>query len=31
MKILTETGEEFPNNDDVVTCRLNLRRRPLLV
>ena len=31
MKILTETGEEFPIYDDVVTCRLNFRRRPILV
>ena len=31
MKISTETGEEFPINDDVVTCRLNIRRRPFLV
>ena len=31
MKILTETVEEFPIHDDVVTCRLNFRRRPFLV
>ena len=31
MKILTETGEEFPIYDDVVTCCLNFRRRPFLV
>ena len=31
MKISTETGEEFPIKDDVVTCRLNFRRRPFLV
>ena len=31
MKSLTETGEEFPIHDDVVTCRLNFRRRPFLV
>ena len=31
MKISTETGEEFPIYDDVVTCRLNFRRRPFLV
>ena len=31
MKISTETGEEFPIHDDVVTCRLNFRRRPFLV
>ena len=31
MKILTETGEEFPIHDDVVTCRLNFRRLPFLV
>ena len=31
MKISTETGERFPINDDVVTCRLNFRRRPFLV
>ena len=31
MKILTKTGEEFPIHDDVVTCRLNFRRRPFLV
>ena len=26
MKISTKTGEEFPINEDVVTCRLNFRR-----
>ena len=31
IKISTETGEEFPIHDDVVTCRLNFRRRPFLV
>ena len=31
MKILTETGEEFPIHNDVVTCRLNFRRRPFVV
>ena len=31
IKISTETGEEFPIQDDVVTCRLNFRRRPFLV
>ena len=31
MKISTETGEEFPIHDDVVTCCLNFRRRPILV
>ena len=31
MKISTETSEEFPIHDDVVTCRLNFRRRPFLV
>ena len=31
MKILTETGEELTINDNVVTCRLNFRRRPFLV
>ena len=31
MKISTETGEEFPIHDDVVTCRLNFCRRPFLV
>ena len=30
IKICTETGEEFPIHDDVVTCRLNFRRRPFL-
>ena len=30
MKISTETGEEFPIQDDVVTCRLHFRRRPFL-
>ena len=31
MKISTKTGEEFPIHGDVVTCRLNFRRRPFLV
>ena len=31
MKISTETGEEFPIHDYVVTCRLNFRRRPFMV
>ena len=31
IKISTETGEEFPIHDDVITCRLNFRRRPFLV
>ena len=31
MKILTEIGEEFFIQDDVITCRLNFRRRPYLV
>ena len=31
MKISTETGVEFSIHDDVVTCRLNFRRRPYLV
>ena len=31
IKISTETGEEFPIQDDVITCRLNFRRRPFLV
>ena len=31
MKIFTETGEEFPIHDDVVTCRLNFCRRQFLV
>ena len=31
MKISTKTGEEFPIHDDVVTCRLNFRRRLFLV
>ena len=31
IKISTETGEEFPILDDVVTCRLNFRRRPYLI
>ena len=30
MKIFTETGEEFPIHDYVVTCRLNFRRRQFL-
>ena len=30
-KISTEIGEEFPIHDNVVTCRLNFRRRPFLV
>ena len=31
MKISTETGDEFPIQDGLVTCRLNFRRRPFLV
>ena len=31
MKLSTKTGEEFPIQDDVVTCRLNFRRRLFLV
>ena len=31
MKNSTETGKKFPIHDDVVTCRLNFRRRPFLV
>ena len=31
IKISTENGEEFPIQDDVVTCRLNCRRRPFLI
>ena len=31
IKISTETGEEFPIHDDVVTCSLNFRQRPFLV
>ena len=31
IKISTETGEEFSIHDDVVTCRLNFRRRPFLI
>ena len=31
LKISTETGEEFPIYDDVFTCRLNFRRRQILV
>ena len=31
IRISTETGEEFPIHDDVVTCRLNFRRRPFMV
>ena len=31
MKISTETGEEFPIHDDVVTCRLNFCLRPFVV
>ena len=31
IKISTESGEEFPIQDDVVTCRLNFRRRTFLV
>ena len=30
MKISTETGDEFPIQDGLVTCRLNFRRRPFL-
>ena len=31
IKISTETGEEFPIQDDVVICPLNIRRRSFLV
>ena len=31
MKISTGTGNEFPIQDSLVTCRLNFRRRPFLV
>ena len=31
IKVSTEIGEEFPIQAYVVTCRLNLRRRPFLV
>ena len=31
IKIYIETGEEFSIQNDVVTCRLNFRRRPFLV
>ena len=31
MKILTETGEEFSINENLVTCRLNFRRRAIVV
>ena len=30
IKISTETGEEFFIQYDVVTCRLNFRRRPFV-
>ena len=30
IQIFTETGEEFPIQDDVVTCRLNFSCRPFL-
>ena len=30
IKICTETGEEFPIQDGLVTCRLHFRRRPFL-
>ena len=30
MKILTETGDEFPIKVGLVTSRLNFRRRPFL-
>ena len=30
IKINTVTEKEFPIQDDVVTCRLNFRRRPFL-
>ena len=30
IKICTETGEEFPIKDGLVTCRLYFRRRPFL-
>ena len=29
--ISTKTGEKFPIQDDVVTCRLNFRGQPFLV
>ena len=31
MKISTETEEDFPIKDGLVTCRLNFRHRPFLV
>ena len=31
MKISTETGDEFPIHDNVIICRLNFCRPPLLV
>ena len=31
IQISTETSEEFPIQNDVVTCRLNFRRWPFLV
>ena len=31
MKISTETGEDFSFHNDVITCRLNFRRRIFLV
>ena len=30
IKLFTEPGEEIPIQDDVVICRLNFRRRPVL-
>ena len=31
IKLFTATGEKFPIQDDVVTCRLKFCRRPFLV
>ena len=31
IKTLSDTGEEFPIHDDVITCRLNFRGRTFLV
>ena len=30
-KIFTETYTKYPIKDDVVTCRINFRRRPFVV
>ena len=30
IKIFTETGEDFPIQDECVTCRLNFCRKPFL-